>query len=230
MSNEHRHILGSFQNALHQLKRDLSSMAGTTVQNVENAIKGLIERSDELCNKAIADDTEVDRLEKKIDHDGMEIIMKFSPVASDLRRVISTMKVSTSLERISDHAVSIAKRGRQMNKDQRLPETEMIEPLADKALSLLRAAVRCFVDDDLATALKLEELDENLDESNYNLIKRLTQRMEEDSTHIRDYVELTFITRNVERIGDQACNIAEDAVYCITAFDIRHGGERPAAP
>jgi phosphate transport system protein len=227
MAAEGRHILGSFENALHQLKRDITTMAAASAQNVTHAVRGLIDRRDELCNQAIADDTDVDRLEKKIDQEGMEIIMKFSPVAADLRRVISTMKMSASLERVSDHAVSIARRARKTIKERALPETEMLEPIYDKAINLLNDAVRSFLEGELDLALQLEERDHSLDESHHALLKRLTQRMEEDTPRIRDYVDLIFITRYLERIGDQACNIAEDAVYLISAFDIRHGGERP---
>lgn len=228
MSTEHRHILGLFERSLHQLKQDVTRMADLAVQNLSHAIRGLIDRDDGLCNKAIADDTEVDALEKKIDREGMEIIMKFSPVAADLRRVISTMKVSSSLERISDHAVSIAKRGRQLNAGDPLQETHLLEPFIKLALNVLTSAVRAFNDEDLATALRLADGDPELESAHRSLAQTLTRCMEEDAAHIKNYVELMFVTRFIVRIGDQASNIAEDAVYSISAYDIRHGGERPA--
>ncbi|MBP7949415.1 MAG: phosphate signaling complex protein PhoU [Verrucomicrobiales bacterium] len=227
MPAEHRHILGLFEKALHQLKLDVTSMAAIAVKNVTNAIRGMIDRNDDLCNRAIADDTEVDSLETKIDREGMEIIMKFSPVAADLRRVISTMKVSSSLERVSDHAVSIAKRGRQLNSGDALQETHLLDPLITLALASLNHAVKAFNEDDLPSSLKIADGDPELETAHRGLAQTLTKRMEEDPAHLKHYVELMFVTRFIVRIGDQASNIAEDAVYCISAYDIRHGGARP---
>jgi phosphate transport system protein len=110
MPSSQRHILGVFEDAIQSLKDDIRRMADLALGNLASAVRGLLERNEDFCNRAIANDDEVDALEMKIDKEALEIIMKFSPVAGDLRRVISTMKMSTSLERISDHAVSLARR------------------------------------------------------------------------------------------------------------------------
>ena len=103
MPNEKSHILGLFEGAFAALNDDIRQMGEIAQRNLLHASRGLMERNADLCNRCIADDELVDALEKKIDRDGINLIVKFGPVAKDLRRVITTMKVSTSLERISDH-------------------------------------------------------------------------------------------------------------------------------
>jgi phosphate transport system protein len=95
------------------------------------------------------------------------------------------------------------------------------------AVAMLRDAVVAFNVSDLKLALALEERDDELDRIYSEAIRRMIRRSEEDVQHIDDYVDLMFIVRALERVGDHAVNIAEDIVYAETAHDIRHGGERP---
>ena len=97
-----KHISTSFDAALNSLKNDALMMSSLAERLLENAIQGLLKRDSTLCNLAIADDEEVDTLEKQIDKEGVEIMIRFHPVASDMRQVISTMKLSSNLERIAD--------------------------------------------------------------------------------------------------------------------------------
>jgi phosphate transport system protein len=121
-----QHILHAFEDSMKKLKQDVMVMAGLTEQNVTNAVRGLLERTIDTCNSVIADDDAVDRLEKKIDRDGLEIIMKYSPVATDLRRVLTAMRIGQQLERVSDEAVSIARRARTITTHSPLPETQFM--------------------------------------------------------------------------------------------------------
>jgi phosphate transport system protein len=111
-----KHILGTFDEALGDLRNDLLTMAGLAERSLDRAIKGLFQRDDSLCTSAIADDEEVDQLEMKIDKAGLEILVRYQPVASDLRRVISAMKLSPNIERVADEATNIAERARYLNR------------------------------------------------------------------------------------------------------------------
>src|ERR1051325_4787201 len=108
----HKHILGTFDEALGGLRNNVLMMAGLTERSLERAMKGLFNRDDNLCANAIADDEEIDQLEKQIDKDGVDILLRFQPVASDLRRVITAMKLSPNIERVADQATNIARRAR----------------------------------------------------------------------------------------------------------------------
>lgn len=224
---EQRHILTAFEESLVRMNVLIVQMASMAENNLANAIRGLLERNDDLCNCAIADDAEVDDLEKKIDQEGHAIILRYSPMASDLRRVISAMKASTALERISDHAVSIARRARLLNARPPVAETVLVQPIYELAASQLKLAVDAFHHNDLALALRIVQNDDPLDIAHYQFIDHLTDTIAKNGAQAADYVALIFTTRLLERIGDQAVNIAEDAVYCLTAQDIRHGGELP---
>ncbi len=220
--NEPRHILSSFDKALNQLHDDLLRMASLTMRNLSASIRGLEDRNADLCNQVIAEDNEVDQLEKSIDADGIAILTKFNPVAHDLRRVLASMKSSSNLERVSDQSVNIARRAKRLMQSNELSETRLVEPIYAHALSLLQDAVRAFREEDTTLAMSLKPRDKDLDRLQNELIAKLTSRMEEDRTRVKDYVDLIFIIRFLERAGDHAVNIGEDAVYASIARDIRH--------
>src|SRR5437016_14616658 len=104
-------------------------MASLTERSRDRAMKGLFQRDDDLCANAIADDEEIDQLEKQIDKDGVDILLRFQPVASDLRRVVSAMKLSSNLERMADQATNIARRARKLNRHPPLSEMQLIRPM-----------------------------------------------------------------------------------------------------
>ena len=108
MLGESKHTLGTFEHALENLRNNVMMMASQAERSLNRALKGLMERDDKPCALAIADDEEIDQLEKQIDKDGIELLLRFQPVASDLRRVVSAMKLSSNLERVADHATNIA--------------------------------------------------------------------------------------------------------------------------
>ena len=190
-------------------------------------MRGLTERDSTLCDRVIAEDAEIDHLEMKIDEEGLRIMTLFQPVATDLRRVIAVMKVSSNLERVGDQAVSIARRARKMNRNLEIPETRLVEPVYKKAIGLLQKSITSFSQGNLEHALEIRAEDEELNASQKSVSKQLTSRMENDSGRIKDYLDLHFIVRWLERVGDHAKNIAEEAVFVTSAMDIRHGAERP---
>jgi hypothetical protein len=111
----------------------------------------------------IADDDEVDEHERRIDQIGMEILVRFHPMATDLRLVVSSMKISMNLERISDHATSIAKRAKKISSSQELQDTTLIEPLYTLADHLLRDAITAYSDHNAALGAALHLRDKELD-------------------------------------------------------------------
>ena len=223
MSNEtSRHIFTGFDSALEELRKSVLMMASLTVRNLENARKGLFERDEDWCNTVIADDEEIDTLEIQVDRDGIETMLRFHPVASDLRQVIAAMKMSVNLERIADQAVGIARRARKLNATALLPETAEIEPLFRHAESILLDAVKAYADQNTELARALKPRDRELDALNRNFANKLTELMPKRTEHIQGYLELIFIARFLERIGDQATNIAEDTIFAVAAEDIRH--------
>ena len=217
-----KHILGTFDEALATLRNDVLMMAGLAERSLDRAIKGLLQRDDNLCATAIADDEEIDQLEKQIDKDGVDILLRYQPVASDLRRVISAMKLSPNIERVGDQATSIARRARKLNRHPPLPEVQIIVPLQTHAMLMFKDSVDAFVREDVDLAHAVCGRDDALDEMNRMANRKLTERMAQDPDQLRGYLNLIFVARCLERVGDHATNIAEDAVYVAAAEDIRH--------
>jgi phosphate transport system protein len=217
-----QHILGTFDEALGALRSTVLMMAGLTERSLERAIKGLLERDDDLCANAIADDEEIDQLEKQVDKDGIDLLLRFQPVASDLRRVVSGMKLSPNIERVADQATNIARRARKLNRHPALPEIELIEPIYAHALSMFKDAIDAYVREDVPLARAIIPRDKVLDEMNASANRNLINRMAQEPEQLRGYLNLIFISRCLERVGDHAANIAEDAVYAAAAEDIRH--------
>jgi phosphate transport system protein len=218
----HKHILGTFDESLAALRNNVLMMAGLTERSLERAMKGLVNRDDNISAAAIADDEEIDQLEKQIDKDGVDILLRFQPVASDLRRVVAAMKLSSNLERMADMATTIARRARKLNRHPPLAEVELIRPMYDHAMSMFKDSVDAFAREDVDLARGVVPRDQKLDDLNRMASHKLVDRMAQDPDQLRGYLNLIFVGRCLERVGDHATNIAEDAVYAAAAEDIRH--------
>src|SRR3954467_9505397 len=219
---EPNHILATFDEALTSLRNNVLLMSSLTERSLDRAITGLLKRDNDLCAIAIADDEEIDQLEKQVDKDGVDLLLRFQPVASDLRRAVSAMKLSSNLERMADQAVNIARKARKLSRHPALPETDFIEPMFAHAMSMFKDSVEAYLREDVELALSLKLRDKTLDEMNATASRRLIERMAQDPEQLRGYLNLMFIARHLERVGDHATNIAEDAVYAAAAEDIRH--------
>ena len=216
------HIFRDFDNAIRQLQQDLLTMATLTRQNLEQAMQALLRSDTELANTVIAADSDVDELERKVDQIGMEILVRFHPVATDLRLIIASMKISTNLERISDHAVGIAKRARKINQGQPMQEALWLEPLYAHAYGLLRDAMDSYTQHDPVLGESLQAKDKELDRLHKQLARTLSNQLEVANGRSAAWLHLIFIARSLERIGDLSVNIGEETVFLESAKDIRH--------
>ena len=216
------HILTNFEAALRELRNNALMMASLTERHLEHARKGLFEKDEDWCNSVIADDEEIDSLEIQIDRDGLGIMLRFHPLASDLRNVITTMKLSVNLERIADQAVSIARRARKLSTRAPVPEVAQLDPIFQFSVQMQRDAIRSYADNDLDLARTLRDRDRELDRLVKAFGETITQLMAVNVDLIPSYMDLIFISRSLERIGDQAKGIGEDTIYAICAEDTRH--------
>jgi len=217
-----QHILTTFDEALANLRNDVLTMSALTKRSLDNALNGLHERDDELSAQTIADDEEINQFEKQIDRDGINLLLRFQPVASDLRRVIAAMKLSPNLERIADESVALARRARKLAQHPELAEAELVRTMGEHARQMISDGVEAYIREDVQLGRALKERDKALDAMNKEIARRLLARAAEDAEQLRGYINLVFIARHLERIGDHATNIGEDAVYAAAAEDIRH--------
>jgi phosphate transport system protein len=217
-----KHISSSFDAALYGLKNDVLMMSSLTDRIFQTAFEALLKRDSELCNHVVAEDEEIDILEKQVDQDAVSLLLRFHPVASDMREVVSAMKISTNLERIADESVTIARRAKHLNNRPAVRELALLEPPYRLAVAIFRDSMRAFADGDCELARTLKLKDRELDAVTRELIEKLVARATVDSELVPSHLDLIFVARALERIGDHATNIAEDSFWRDQGADIRH--------
>ena len=222
MPERAKHIRTSFDAALYALKNDVLMMSSLTDRIFQTAFEALLNRNSELCDHVVTEDEEIDILEKQVDQEGVSLLIRFHPVASDMREVVSAMKVSTNLERVADQSVTIARRAKHLNTRPAARELALLEPAYRLAVAIFRDSMRAFADGDYELARTLKLKDRELDALTRDLSEKLVARATVDSELVPSYLDLIFVARALERIGDHATNIAEDSFWRDQAADIRH--------
>jgi phosphate transport system protein len=208
MPEQAKHISSSYDAALYGLKNDVLMMSSLTDRILQTAFEALLDRNSQLCDQAIAEDEEIETLEKQVDQEGVSLLIRFHPVASDMREVVSAMKVSTNLERVGDQSVTIARRAKRLNGRSLLNEVALLEPAYRLALAIFRDSIRAFAERDCALARTLKTRDKELDVLTTDISEKLVARATADPQNVPSYLDLIFVGRALERIGDHATNIA----------------------
>lgn len=223
-----KHIHRSFDFALYGLKNDVLMLSSLTDRIFQSAIDGLFNRDSELCDYVVAEDEEVDILEKQVDRDGVNLLIRFQPVASDMREVISAMKVSTNLERIANEIITIAGRAKDLNARPPVQEVSLLELPHRSAVAIFRDSIRAYADGDFEMARTLQLKTTELGVLTREITEKLVQRAIEDSALVPSYLDLIFIARALERIGNYATNIAEDSFWRDKAVDVHRTTSKKA--
>lgn len=221
-----------FDRELELFRSQLIVMGETSIRQVRQSIKSLVEGDLRLAEEVIAKDDELDRLEIQIDETAIRYMNLRSPVATQLRLVIVGMKASHDLERVGDEATNIAKRAVKLAAEPPLKPYVDIPRMAGIALEMLRDALDCFLNGNIEKALEVVKRDSEVDAINRQLYRELSSFMIEQPGTISRALELMFISKSIERIADHATNIAEEMVFLAQARDIRHneGLKQPRSP
>jgi phosphate transport system protein len=222
--SEGRHLLPGFDTALDALRADVLMMGNLVRRNLANAKQGLRLRDDDFCAAVIADDDEIDVLEKQVDRTGTDILVRFQPMTFDLRRVLATIKVGSHLERFSDLMVNISRRARKLNEEPPLEEAIWLEAIFDPLEVAFGQALEAFAAADSLLAEQTRSRMEPLARGACDLDDRYTDFVEEHSPFVRGYVNLIAIAQCLERAAYVVENIAEEAIYVAEARDVRHEG------
>jgi phosphate transport system protein len=218
-----KHHVPGFDQALDTLKEDVTLMANLVSRNLANARAGFAERDEDFSAAVIADDDEVDLLEKQVDRLGTDILMRYQPMITDLRTVLATIKLSNILERASNHAVSIARRSRKLADDPTPPdEQDSLLTNFDGVIRLFREAILAFRDVDMLGAGRVLGRTESLAEAAREFVEKFTERLEERPFGSRTYVNLMAVAQSLEEITYLAEQIANEIVYIAEARDVRH--------
>lgn len=211
------------------LRRLLFEMSDVVDEQVAGAIDAVSNCDMELAKHVRERDDEVDRLELDVDHQCERILALFTPVAVDLRLIISAVKVNTDLERIGDHAKNLAKNTQQLERCSDLIGQTRIREMADEARGVLHEAQDAFMKQDRVLARKVLAHDRLVDRLHDETLKTIAELIREHPDRADELVHLVNMGKSVERIADHAKNIAELVVFLVEGIDIRHRGARETA-
>ncbi len=211
-----------FSEQLEQLRRNLILMGGEVERQIQRSIEALTEMDAGKAISVIAADEEIDRMENSNEELAIQLLALQQPVAVDLRFLVGALKINNDLERIGDHAVNIAEGAERLSGHKPFKPFIDIPYMAEVAMSMLKQALDSFVNRDAELAKKVIKRDDILDEKNISVIRELLTYMAEYPTLITYCLELISISKNLERVGDLATNIAEDTIYIAEAKLVKH--------
>ena len=207
---------------LEELNQKLLQMAGMVESAIRRSVRSLLEQDRELAEEVIRDEPKVNRMEMDIDGLVTRLLALRQPVARDLRFLTAALKINTDLERIGDLANHIAERSISLMHHPLVKPTPEIPQMASVVQSMLLKCLDAFVNGDAELAHTVLLSDSEVDALRDTVYTQLLETMQNDPTLVAAAIDLIFIARNLERIGDHATNIAEDVVFLVKGIDVRH--------
>ena len=219
-----KHLSTQFDSELTSVSSQVMELGGLVESQIRRAIYALSQFSVEVANEVTANEARVNAMEVAIDRDLSSIIARRQPTARDLRLLIAISKTTANLERVGDEAEKIARMVRsiiQSGSPRALPSLEL-RVAADLALGLLNKALDAFARLDVAAAVTILKEDDLIDAEFDGFVRKLITYMMEDPRMISPSLDLLFLAKAIERIGDHAKNIAEFIIYVVKGEDVRH--------
>jgi phosphate transport system protein len=211
-----------FSRELDNLQHDLLALASLVEASVYKATRALQARDPALAREVIAGDGQIDREDNHINEECLKLLALYQPVASDLRRIVAAMMITTDLERMGDLAEDIAERALALPPHTPLPTPDKLQRMADLTTTMVRQALDSFVNLEQGQAERVLRMDDEVDRYNSEIIQELIAAMQSTPDLIEPGLSLFSATRHLERIADHATNIAEDVIYLISGELVRH--------
>jgi len=205
-----------------KLKIKILNMALRVEENVINGVKALREVSLPLAKEVISVDKIIDELEVEIEEDCLKILALHQPVASDLRFVITVLKINNELERIADMASNIALRVQYINVDKKFRIPFDIVSMSGDAIKMLKNSLNAFIRGDEKLALEVCLADDAIDNENKKCYASAEQCIKEDVESTGTFINYLLVCKSIERIADMCTNIAEDVIYMKRSLIVRH--------
>ncbi|SHJ17766.1 phosphate transport system protein [Malonomonas rubra DSM 5091] len=212
------------QQELDVLKKQLLALSAEVEGRVKQAVQALLTGDRVLADKVKRGDAQIDNMEIELEEECLKVLALHQPVATDLRFIVSILKINNDLERVADFAVNIAERALDLSGAIKIDSPYDIAAMAEKVEKMLKMALDALVEKDTVLARRCIELDEEVDEMHKGNFDKVKDAIKHDPTFIDGLVYYLSISRYLERMGDLATNIAEDVVYQVDGEIIRHGG------
>ena len=219
-----KHLSSQFDAELNAVSTRIMAMGGLVEAQIANAVNALSTFDLDKAQQVIHEDKQVNQMEMAIDHDLTNVIARRQPTARDLRLLIAISKTTTNLERVGDEAVKIARMVKSiidLGGSKNLPTSDLTVS-AQLASRLIQKALNALARLDVDAALDILREDDQIDMEFDGFVRKLVTYMMEDPRTISESLDLLFVAKALERIGDHAKNIAEFVVYIVKGEDIRH--------
>lgn len=207
---------------LAQVRSDLVSQFALVEQMLQLAVRALMERRPDFVSQVIETDSKVDQAEIRIEEECLKLLALHQPVATDLRWLITVVKINSDMERMADLACNIAERAQSLDLFPLFPVPEQLNEMAFAATDMVRNALDAFVDRDTTKATAVIRADNLVDTLNRTVIDRLQETMKTDPEQIEAAVHCFSASRHLERVGDLAENISEEVIYLVDGDIVRH--------
>jgi phosphate transport system protein len=222
-----QHTDRTYEADLAHLRTVVLEMGGLVEDQIVQAVRALTERDETLARQTIGRDHTVNRLDVEIDELCIKLLALHQPAARDLRLITTALKITTDLERIGDMASHIAERALELADEAPVKAYIDLPRMADLARDMVHKSLDAFVAENDVLALDVCQADDTIDKLHEQLFRELLSFMVEDPTTISRAMRLLFVSKNLERIGDHATNIAEMVIFLVKGQSIRHMDKRP---
>ncbi len=211
------HIVQAYDEELEALGRKIAEMGGLAEKMLSDAMDSLVDYDARLAQTAVDSDHRLDVLQREIEDLGILTIARRQPVAVDLREIIAAIRISADLERVGDLAKNIAKRAIKTHSELQIPRATIgLRSMHESAAILLKDVLDAYAQRDAERAKSVWTHDAELDSLHDSVFRDLLTFMMEDPRNITFCTHLLFVSKNIERIGDHATNIAETVIYLVT--------------
>nr|WP_279325958.1 phosphate signaling complex protein PhoU [Bacillus sp. FJAT-47783] len=204
-----------FQYDLQELQSKLKELGDLTANALTLSVQALTNQNIDLALKIIEDDVKVDQLEEEINDLAILLIAKQQPVAIDLRRIVTTIKIAADIERMADFAVNIAKSTIRIGNEPFIKPIEHIKQMQKLSTEMLSLSIQAFLEEDTVVAKKVADMDDQVDDLYGQVIRDLFNLIQSEYQYISQMTQLAFVARYLERIGDHATNISENIFYLV---------------
>lgn len=207
------------------LKHMLLEMSELAETMISESVRALMENDTKLLANIQQQEERLDRLQVEVDETCCRLLALYQPTAFDLRLLLGASRISTEVERLGDKAVNISQVAVSLSEKQPIAPSEKFPHMARMASEMVHESIHAFLTLDVARARLIIERDDALDDLKNQVTQDLVDLMKRDGSVIDCAIQFLVVARNLERIGDHATNIAEDAIFVAEGRDVRHGSE-----
>lgn len=212
------HIVTAYDDELKELRSIISRMGGLATDQLQNSMKALQEGDADLAKEVRAADKELDRLDRTAEETAIGVFARRAPVANDLREVVSALKITAMVERIGDYAKNIAKRTQAIQAGASMPVPSTLAGMAAAAQKMIQDVMDAHARRDAEAAVEIWERDEALDNLHNAAHEQILNLIGDNPKYVGAYAHYLMIAKNLERIGDQTTNIAEQIYFTTTGL------------